>query len=993
MRRLFAIIVLAACLLTASASNRGRNECLMRRTVSLLSDGRMTEARHEFARLSDIGCEKSGLQLRYEAYGSAVSTVASDPDMGVDRLVAFLADNPHSVHAPEVRFLLASAYCAREEFGRADEMFAMVPLRSVAKADRDEYFMKYGYTKFMLSDYTSSRTLVSSVGKGSPYHPHAVYYLAYMDYADGKLDEAYDGFSSLAGNESYREIIPYYLLQIQYSRHDYDYVVREGSRLVENTAEQKRADIFRLMAEAWFRTGDYRQALLAIRSYMSAGGEMGREENYVLGYASYRMTDYSTAASALRKVSSGNDMMAQNASYHLADCLLRLGDVRGAVAAFSLASSLEFDAQIREDATFNYGKLLFESNGGSFNQAINVLSRYVSSYPSSDRTDAARKLLVAAYYNSSDYDLAYDAITKVDMPDASINAARQKIILFRGVGALRENNLEEAERLLRESSSIGVSPKFNALAAYFLADVHYRRGEYDDSAGDYAFFLRRSPRMTYEYMMACYGQGYAYMKGGNSTKAAASFGQFLKSYRAPDRFRADAMCRMGDALLLGRDYRGAAEQYDAATKLGVTPYSDYGTFQSAQMSGLMNRPADKEGKLRSIVESGKGEYVDDAHFELGRMLISQARYGDAVRTLESFAGSGTESPFYYPALLNLGLAYLNSGNGEKSLECYDRIICSAPHSKIAREAMQNVREIYVSRGDVESFFAYAEKSDVECDVSRMTRDSLTFRVAQNMYEEGKLEQAAEKLDAYIARFGKGYYRTDALFFQADTYMRLGRKAEAMVPLREVVAMPRNPYTVPSLERLASTAFQLESYEESAAAYRKLYDLQSTADARERAVGGYVDAVTATRNSDRILEMASDVDTMQHVSRSVKRRASFTKARVLSSIGEESSAMSVFEILAEDPKDREGAESAFRVIEKLYGNGNKDECEKRIYCLAESGTTQNYWLGRSFILLGDIYASRGDAFQARATYQSIVDGYSPSDDGVVDEARDRIRNLN
>ena len=37
--------------------------------------------------------------------------------------------------------------------------------------------------------------------------------------------------------------------------------------------------------------------------------------------------------------------------------------------------------------------------------------------------------------------------------------------------------------------------------------------------------------------------------------------------------------------------------------------------------------------------------------------------------------------------------------------------------------------------------------------------------------------------------------------------------------------------------------------------------------------------------------------------------------------------------------------------------------------------------------------KGDNFQARATWQSVADGYSPADDGIVDEAKARIAKLN
>ena len=44
------------------------------------------------------------------------------------------------------------------------------------------------------------------------------------------------------------------------------------------------------------------------------------------------------------------------------------------------------------------------------------------------------------------------------------------------------------------------------------------------------------------------------------------------------------------------------------------------------------------------------------------------------------------------------------------------------------------------------------------------------------------------------------------------------------------------------------------------------------------------------------------------------------------------------------------------------------------------------------MLGDIYVQRNDSFQAKATYRSVVDGYTPADDGIVAEARARIEKM-
>ena len=100
-----------------------------------------------------------------------------------------------------------------------------------------------------------------------------------------------------------------------------------------------------------------------------------------------------------------------------------------------------------------------------------------------------------------------------------------------------------------------------------------------------------------------------------------------------------------------------------------------------------------------------------------------------------------------------------------------------------------------------------------------------------------------------------------------------------------------------------------------------------------------------------------------------------------------------QMLREDVRHIEGAEASYMVIDHTYKSGDADAAEKLIYDFADKNTPHSYWLGKAFILLGDIYRSKGDTFQARATYQSVVDGYTPTDDGIVDEAKARIAQLN
>lgn len=224
---------------------------------------------------------------------------------------------------------------------------------------------------------------------------------------------------------------------------------------------------------------------------------------------------------------------------------------------------------------FNYGKLQYELGGGVFNEAINVLGRYLEKYPGSERSQTARELLVAAYYNSRNYDAAYEAIRQVRSPDAEIRAAMQKIAYFRGLEAFGRGEMSDAQRYLAESASVGVSPRYGALAAFWQGEIAFAQGDMQTAAGKYADYLRRAPRSEREYALASYNLGYCALERGDTKGAANYFTQFLALHTAPDDYRADALNRLGDTHYAERRFEQAIRNYEAAAATGdraaITP--------------------------------------------------------------------------------------------------------------------------------------------------------------------------------------------------------------------------------------------------------------------------------------------------------------------------------------------------------------------------------------------------------------------------------------
>ena len=426
-------LALAACAFGAQAAGP-EIETLAGRARDLFDYGRWSDARQEFLRVRAVLTPSDRL-LAQEAdfYLAACAVELGSPD-AEGALREFAERYPESVYANDVRFALGSFYCAAGNMEKAREAFAQTDYKALSAPRREQYDIRMGYVAFAGGDYRKAYDYFDRISR-SEYADHARYYKAYIDYAEGRYGRAKQAFTALLRSDAYRDVVPYYLMQIEFREGNYRYVVENGETLARRAVPERRAELERVVAESWFRLEDFNRTLEHLAAFRKAGGEMDRDASYLEGFSLYRTARYAEAAEWLRKACGAEDALTQNASYHLADCYLRAGDKESAMQAFAMASDESLDATVAEDALFNYAKLQYELGGGAFNGAINVLTRYVERYPSSPRAEEARALLIAAYYNSRDYDAAYRAIKQMPSGDADIRAALQKITYFRALEA------------------------------------------------------------------------------------------------------------------------------------------------------------------------------------------------------------------------------------------------------------------------------------------------------------------------------------------------------------------------------------------------------------------------------------------------------------------------------------------------------------------------------------------------------------------------------
>lgn len=989
---------LIALVLTASGASAQYTDADRLRQHSskgyeLFESGYFRPALVEFAKAKEfLTPDTRNEAVKLEYYIAESASRAGERD-AMEKLRAFLYDYPESIYSNDAKFAVANLLYLQEDYASAAREYGQVSVFDLRTAQQDEYHFKNGHVLFMNDDYEGAYRSLKMVDRYGEYGPHARYYTAYIDYINGNYSLAKAEFQQLSNEASYERVIPFYLLQIEFLEGNYDYVLREGGPLLEAAKGPREAEIARIMAESWFHRNDYERTLTYMYRYRDAGGHMGRAENYLMGYSLYMRNDISDAVQYLSLVVGPDDMLTQNAAYHLGECYLMAGDKHRAMQSFSMASGADYEPAIKEDALFNYGKLQYELGGGVFNEAINILTRYISEYPSSPRVPEAREFLIAAYYNSNNYEAAYEAIKLIPDPDNNLRTAFQKIAYFRALEYYNQGDFDNASGMLDEAYRNRFNQKYTALTQFWRGEIFYNQGQYSKAIPLYREYLSLAPATEREYKMAEYNLGYSYFNQDQYGESKNWFERFVRNYGQRDSYKADAYNRLGDTYYATRDFSKAQSNYDAAVAVG-TRERYYAGFQKAMVLGFtapnQNRKIDA---LRDIVNKGEGDYVGEAMYELGRTYIGMERFSDGASVLKRFTEQYPSSDKYLPALSELGLAYQNMNDNQSALRYYKMVVDKAPSSPQARDAMLAVKSIYVDMNDVDGYFAFAGKAGVQTESGAVERDSLSFVAAERVYmTSGDMNRAAGSLNDYLNKFPNGVYRPNALFYAADAYTSLGQTDNAMKSLVELSNMYYNSFTVRGLEKLAPMAFATNRYRDAADAYKHLAAVSVNPQTVGAAWSGYLKSARADGDFDYIYRAAEDVIAAQGVPVSAQREAKSVKAEMLTNRGDEAGALAIYKELATEVQSYEGAQATYKTIEAMFEGGDLNGTEKAVLKFAEQNTPHTYWLGRAFLILGDVYVLKGDTFQARATLQSIVDGYSPADDGVVDEAREKIAEL-
>ena len=85
-------------------------------------------------------------------------------------------------------------------------------------------------------------------------------------------------------------------------------------------------------------------------------------------------------------------------------------------------------------------------------------------------------------------------------------------------------------------------------------------------------------------------------------------------------------------------------------------------------------------------------------------------------------------------------------------------------------------------------------------------------------------------------------------------------------------------------------------------------------------------------------------------------------------------------------DESAAEANYLLAKVFYSQSQKNQALETLYSLNENFSNYDYWVGKSYLLIADIFISMNEGFQANATLESLIDNTD------IDEIRDEALEL-
>ena len=874
-----------------------------------------------------------------------------------------------------MNYHLGDFYFRQQKFAEAVQKFEQTNIENLSNREIADMKFHQGYSYFTLQRFGEAKPMFNTIRiiKDDPNYIDANYYYGFLAFRDAQYREALESFKVVEMEKNYGTVVPYYIAQIYYTQGKKDEAITYIQTKLQagSSSQYYDLELKQMLGHAYFEKKDYAKALPYLSDYVGRSKKVRREDLYELSYSYYMGNQLAKAIEGFKQLSGKDDSLSQHAMYLLGDAYLKTGQKANARNAFLFCSSNSNNTEQKEISKYQYAKLSYEL--GYQDEALNSLSSFLTEYPNSTYNTEAKELLVDVLTNTNNYKDAQALLESLSKPSENAKRVYPRILYGRATELINDGRLAEADALLDKA----LKDPYNASVLPFLnfwkGELAYRNNKLDDAIKYYNAYVSGGSPSSGEAnaVNGRYNLGYCYLRKENYPVALSFFEPLAKNPALNSTsFTQDAYIRTADCYYMQREYAKAKLMYDNVIKFSW-PAEDYATFQNAMLAGVKS-PADKITLLNTMMRKfPTSSLVNDANMEVANTYMGDERFREALPYLANVIKSDGNSSMKPQAYLKLGTSYYNLDNNAEALKQFKILVDEYPNSPEAEDALDNVKIIYIEEGKPDEYAAFMRQSGRP--LSMNTEDSLTYAAAEKQYDDQNINAALTSFNNYLQRFPGGVYALDANFNKAEIYNTKKDWNNALSGYDVVAANAPNKYA----ERAVLTAarinfFELKNYLKAESYYAQLKQITASQENKLEAMRGLLRCQYQLQKWKEAVENAKELTAAKGSSTDDKSLANMAIAKSYQVDGQCDLAIDNFKSVIQLNKAALAAEARYEIASCLFQVNKSGDAEKAAFETINKSGSYDYWVTKSYILLGDIYFKQKDYFNAKATFQSIVD---------------------
>lgn len=866
------------------------------------------------------------------------------------------------------------------EYGKSEfyknRFKAAVKFLGIINKKNDEINFLLGISEFNNKNFEQSRKYLDLVND-EIYFNRKNFYLGVISYLNDEFDSSLEFFKKSNDDHLENKYLQY-LISINFLLKNYEEVILFENRL--NLEVENIDYCFFFIAKSYFILEKY-DKVVDILSKLESKIDREDEISFMIAYSQYMNGDYELSKSLFKELSYSSLKYSQFSSFYLGMIFLDEKNYNLAKNYFYASYKKEDNSEYTKKSLINYAKSNYEL--GDYDLSIAVLNKYKKSYPNENFTEVD-DLLSENYFMTNNYSRIISYLNSKGNISENDKIKFQYVTYQKGVGEFNRGNFKSSIKYFDLSkkynldSEIYIKSSLNKSEALFIGNL------YKEAVNELLGIINLN--MNVELRKKIFLQlGYSYFNLNEYLNAS----KYLKNYldlkdNKLSSKDIDPILRLADSYYASKNFNSSIKYYNTALQ-----NSDINRNYIIYQIGLCYYGLDDFTKsidyMDKVILNSEKSLDDDAIFRKAQIYFENSEFDKSIINYNLIIDEYKYSEYISYSFLNRATSYFNLKSYDQAEDDYLYVLKNISDEKIQSQAILGMQKIVSFTNNFTQLNSliteYKNRFPDNDNVLKIQFDNI-----RNLYFNQKYDDLISYVDEIFSQEEQVFNEYETNYYLAESFFKTKKYENASPVYETLLDSVNSKYFSRSLNRLAQINLNQKNYNRSLNYFKKLE--KNSKNNRER-IDSYIGSLTNyyyLKNYDSVHFYSSQINSFDKISFNNRNKINLLSAKSFLDSGDITKGIDKLLTTINLVNDESAAEANYLLAKVFYSQSQKNQALETLYALNENFSNYDYWVGKSYLLIADIFISMNEGFQANATLESLIDNTD------IDEIRDEALEL-